>query len=84
VAEIINKMTHTGTDSVKTINFTNYNSSIFNILDEIGFEEKLKNNRKIIIKPNLLEIAPPPCTTDVRCIEAVIKYIIEEKQAAPI
>lgn len=55
--------------------FSDYNSNVFSILDELGFADKLDNRKKIIIKPNLLEDTPPPCTTDVHCVEAIVKYI---------
>jgi len=47
------------------------------VLDELNFFDKLGKINKIIIKPNLLEIAQPPCTTDVKCVEAIIKYIFK-------
>jgi uncharacterized protein (DUF362 family) len=58
-------------------NFYNYELSVNLVLDELNFFDKLEKINKIIIKPNLLEIAPPPCTTDVKCIEAIIKYIFK-------
>jgi uncharacterized protein (DUF362 family) len=57
--------------------FSDYNSTVCSVLDELRFAEKLDEIGKIIIKPNLLQDAPPPCTTDVRCVEAVVKYIQE-------
>ncbi|MBU4293840.1 MAG: hypothetical protein KJ770_07305 [Actinobacteria bacterium] len=59
--------------------FCDYDSSISSVLDKLNFIDKLEQINKIIIKPNLLEIAPPPCTTDVKCIEAIIKYIFRYK-----
>jgi uncharacterized protein (DUF362 family) len=64
--------------------FCDYDSSISSVLDELNFFDKLEKIKKIIIKPNLLEIAPPPCTTDVKCVEAIIKYIFRYKSNAEI
>lgn len=60
--------------------FTDYNSSITCLLDRLKFDKKIQNLNKIILKPNLLEDEPPPCTTDVRCIEAIISYILKRKK----
>jgi len=64
--------------------FCDYDSSISSVLDELNFFDKLEQINKIIIKPNLLEIAPPPCTTDIKCIEAIIKYIFSYNRDAKI
>ena len=64
---------------MEAIKFTTYNSAITTLLDKLNLERKIKNIDKIIIKPNLLENVPPPCTTDVKCVEATVKYIIERK-----
>lgn len=61
------------------VDFTSYDLSVFCALNRLNFEQKLENINKVIIKPNLLEDSPPPCTTDVRCVEAVIRYILERK-----
>jgi len=57
--------------------FKDYHSTVFNVLGELGFAGRLKNRKKIIIKPNLLQDTPPPCTTDVHCIEAITRFIQE-------
>jgi len=60
--------------------FVSYEITIYKVLNLLDFGKTLENleeSKKIIIKPNLLEIAPPPCTTDVRCIESVVKFIRE-------
>lgn len=61
------------------VEFENYPLSILKILDQLGFEKKLKGIKKILLKPNLLEDTGPPCTTDVRCVEAVVRYIVERR-----
>ena len=67
-------------DNVIVREFSDYSSTVFSILDELGFAEKLDDINRIIIKPNLLQDAPPPCTTDVGCVEAIIKFIRENSQ----
>jgi uncharacterized protein (DUF362 family) len=60
--------------------FIDYDSTVFKILDELNFADRLKDINKIIIKPNLLQDTPPPCTTDVNCVEAIIKFIRENSE----
>ena len=64
-------------DQIAKVEFESYPLSITKILDQLGFEKKLQGIKKILLKPNLLEDTGPPCTTDVRCVEAVVKYILE-------
>ncbi len=66
------------------IEFESYSLSIPKILDQLDFEEKLKGLDKILLKPNLLENSGPPCTTDVICVEAVVKYILERRSGMDI
>lgn len=61
------------------LDFIDYDTSIARALEKLNFEKKLEKIKKIIIKPNLLQDAPPPCTTDVRCVEAFIKYVVGRK-----
>lgn len=62
------------------VKFKNYDDSVYELLESLEFEDKLKNIRKIILKPNLLQDSPPPCTTDYRCVEAIIEYLIKKKK----
>ena len=57
--------------------FKSYNTTVFSILDQLGFSKSLNGHNRIIIKPNLLQDTPPPCTTDVRCVEAIARFIRE-------
>jgi uncharacterized protein (DUF362 family) len=58
--------------------FRHYQDTVFSILDELELAKWLEKPKRVIIKPNLLQDAPPPCTTDVRCVEAVARYIREK------
>ena len=60
---------------VKEVEFTDYETSIGELLDGLDLGSALSGKEKIIIKPNLLDLAPHPCTTDPDCVEAIIKYI---------
>ncbi|MBM3706309.1 MAG: DUF362 domain-containing protein [Actinobacteria bacterium] len=64
-------------NKVAEVDFADYESSVSAALEIIDFKQKLKSISRVTIKPNLLEAAAPPCTTDVNCIEAVIKYIFK-------
>ncbi len=58
--------------------FVDFETTISKVLDKLDFSKTLGNleaNKKVIIKPNLLEVAAPPCTTDVRCVESIVKFI---------
>lgn len=62
-------------------NLRDYYSSVEKLLDKLSFEKKIENLNKIILKPNLLEDAPPPCTTDKDCVKAIINYILKRKSS---
>jgi uncharacterized protein (DUF362 family) len=61
-----------------------YSSSVNELLEELDFGGRLDGISRIIIKPNLLQDSPPPCTTDVDCVEAIIKYIKTRNNHIPI
>ena len=62
-------------DKVIIREYRDYNATVTSVLEGLGFEEKLARIESVVIKPNLLQDAPPPCTTDVRCVEAVARFI---------
>lgn len=68
---------HFSDNKVAVVDFTSYENSVADALDIINYGEKLKNINKVTIKPNLIENVTPPCTTDVGCVEALIKYILK-------
>ena len=61
-----------------------YSSSVNELLEELDFGRRLDDISRIIIKPNLLQDSPPPCTTDVDCVEAIIKYIKTRNNHIPV
>ena len=62
------------TDRAASVKFTDYESSVAKALDAIGAGDRLPRDGLIILKPNLTNADPPPVTTDVRCVEAVLEY----------
>jgi uncharacterized protein (DUF362 family) len=51
-----------------------YTKTIPQVLDGLGVGEVLAGQQGIVVKPNLIQANPPPVTTDVRCVEAVVAY----------
>jgi uncharacterized protein (DUF362 family) len=48
------------------------------VLNEAGLSEVLRNIRRILIKPNLVEATPPPVTTPVSLVAALVDYLQAE------
>ena len=65
------------TAKVALVEFKDYFSSIAKALNNINAGEIISRQKKIILKPNLIQDSPPPTTTDVRCVEAVFLYCRE-------
>jgi uncharacterized protein (DUF362 family) len=57
------------------VEFVSYDGSVKEALDAIGAAPVLAAQKKILVKPNLVEAIPPPVTTPPECVEAVITYI---------
>lgn len=51
-----------------------YAKTIPQVLDGLGAGEVLAGQQSIVLKPNLIQANPPPVTTDVRCVEAVVAF----------
>lgn len=66
---------------VAKIRFKDYLSSVKKALDLISAKDILEKQEKIIIKPNLVIDSPPPVTTDVDCVEAIVRYCLDCSQA---
>jgi uncharacterized protein (DUF362 family) len=58
--------------------------SVRTLLDRAGFKKKAADADRFIIKPNLIENAPPPVTTDVRCIEGIAVFLKAEYPSIPL
>lgn len=55
-------------------NLTRYAETVPHVLDALGAGDVLQQQKRILIKPNLIEARPAPVTTDVRCVEAIVVY----------
>lgn len=64
-----------------SVEFTNYQESISEVLDAIGGAERLSAEDAILIKPNLINSSPHPITTSPDCTGAIVEYIQEHSEA---
>lgn len=61
--------------TVYTSLFTSWQESVPRLLDATGLPDRLAAEKKIIIKPNLVEPLKPPITTPVELIAALVDFI---------
>lgn len=61
--------------------FSGYAKTIRPALDKLGAAEILPRNGLIIIKPNLTNISPPPITTPVEAVKAILEYCRDQTSA---
>lgn len=61
-------------EKVFTVKFFSFGRSVPEILEKAGLAKLIKDQKKIILKPNLTTNLPPPCTTPVELVEEVIKF----------
>ena len=54
-----------------------YLTAVTRAMDEVNAVEALAGFPRIIIKPNMVNNSPPPVTTDVRCVRAIVQYLRE-------
>jgi len=55
--------------------FTSWPESVSRLLDATGLQERLAAEKRIIIKPNLVEPLKPPITTPVNLVAAIVDYL---------
>jgi uncharacterized protein (DUF362 family) len=67
--------------AVASVDFTSYAESVAEALDLVGAAAKLAGQRAVLVKPNLINTAPPPITTPVECTEAVVGYVRRHSKA---
>lgn len=63
-----------GQPIVMVAELTTYAETVPRLLDALGADKVLAEQDRIVLKPNLIEAQPPPVTTNVRCVEAVVAY----------
>jgi uncharacterized protein (DUF362 family) len=57
------------------IEFSSYDVSVPAALDALHAAQVLAGQARVLIKPNLVNCSPPPVTTPVACVAAVIAYV---------
>ena len=67
--------------SIPITNPDEYPTAVGRALDEAGAVEALAGFERLIVKPNMVNNSPPQVTTDVRCILAVVEYLVERLDA---
>jgi uncharacterized protein (DUF362 family) len=68
-------------DEFAEIPFTSYAESVPQALEAIGAADALRDRDAVLVKPNLINASPPPITTPVACVEAVIRYVRSSSDA---
>lgn len=71
---------HADAGIVYTCDFSDRQSVVARLLEKSGLKERLRGVGQILIKPNLVEPQPPPVTTPVALVAAVVDYL---QQHAP-
>jgi len=61
--------------TIAVVEFTSFDETIKIALDQIGVEKAIAAQKRILIKPNLINSSPPPVTTPVECTQAVVEYV---------
>ncbi|MDH4320207.1 MAG: DUF362 domain-containing protein [Desulfobulbaceae bacterium] len=64
-------------DTVWTRRCDVWRSALPGLLDAAGLPAALRSGKRILIKPNLVENLPPPITTPVGLVEALLEYLRE-------
>jgi hypothetical protein len=55
--------------------FRGWAESLFPLLDAAGLPGRLHGQRCVLLKPNLVETSPPPITTPVALLDALLGYL---------
>ncbi|MBU1002740.1 MAG: DUF362 domain-containing protein [Proteobacteria bacterium] len=58
-----------------SVEFESFAVSVPRILDACGVGRVLATQDRVLIKPNLVNASPPPVTTPVACVQAIIEYV---------
>jgi len=61
-------------EDIFEVDFFSFEKSVPEILQKSNLAGLIKNQKKILLKPNLTTVMPPPCTTPVGLVEEIIKY----------
>lgn len=64
-----------------SVPFSSYEVSVPAALEAAGAGPLLARQRRVLIKPNLVNDTPPPVTTPAACCEAVVRYVRAHTEA---
>ncbi|MCU0822728.1 MAG: DUF362 domain-containing protein [Spirochaetes bacterium] len=68
-------------NKISIIKYSSYKKSVAGALGAIDAGFILSDKKAILIKPNLINSSPPPVTTPVECVEAIVLYIRSHSKA---
>lgn len=68
-------MSETNNSTVYTSTFTSWRESVPRLLDATGLPDRIALEKRILVKPNLVEPRMPPLTTPVELVAALVDYI---------
>lgn len=57
------------------VNFNSYKESVPALMELLGADQRLAHQKKVVIKPNLVNTSQPPVTTPVQLVAAIADYI---------
>ncbi len=60
---------------VSVVSFKSYPESVAKAFDQIGAAAMMGRQKRVMIKPNLVDVIPYPVTTPVECTSAIIDYV---------
>lgn len=60
--------------------FQSFTKTVPEILKESGLAAKIKDKKRIVLKPNLTIDRQPPCTTPVKLVEQVVKFCLKNSK----
>jgi len=57
------------------VDFFTYEKSVPALMEVLGADQILADQKKVVIKPNLVNTSPPPITTPVQLVAAIVDYV---------
>jgi uncharacterized protein (DUF362 family) len=60
---------------IGVVDFMSYKGSVPALMKLLGADQILADQKKVVIKPNLVNTSPPPVTTPVKLVAAIADYI---------
>lgn len=61
------------------VSYKNWSASVPKILEAAKLSEHIPENKTVLVKPNLVEPLPPPITTPVEMVAALVDYLHEKR-----